>query len=182
MDCLTLQRQRHRASSMRWCRPASFGVRLALRGIASALSVQRSQVITAVQLATEGTNSMTAELFIVALTILGEARGEGMEGMAGVASVIQTRMIERSQSASQVCLSPKQFSFWNGGVSEATKRKLLATPQGKNALYLADLVVHKQLQSIVKGANHYHAISVAPKWARNARLVATIRNHKFYKL
>ena len=130
----------------------------------------------------EGTNPMTAELFIVALTILGEARGEGMEGMAGVASVIQTRMIERKQSASQVCLSPKQFSFWNGGVSESSKRKLLATPQGKNALYLADLVVHKQLQSIVKGANHYHAISVAPKWARDARLVATIRNHKFYKL
>jgi len=130
----------------------------------------------------EGTNHMTAELFIVALTILGEARGEGMEGMAGVASVIQTRMIERKQSASQVCLSPKQFSFWNGGVSEATKRKLLATAQGKDALYLADLVVHKQLQSIVKGANHYHAISVAPKWARDAKLVATIRNHKFYKL
>jgi spore germination cell wall hydrolase CwlJ-like protein len=130
----------------------------------------------------EGTNSMTAELFIVALTILGEARGEGMEGMAGVASVIQTRMIERKQSASQVCLSPKQFSFWNGGVSEATKRKLLATAQGKDALYLADLVVHKQLQSIVKGANHYHAISVSPKWAKNTKLVATIRNHKFYRL
>ena len=125
---------------------------------------------------------MTAELLIVALTLLGEARGEGMEGMAGVASVIQTRMIERHQSASQVCLARKQFSFWNGGVSEATKRRLLSTPQGKDALYLADLVVHKQLQSIVKGANHYHAISVAPKWARDARLVATIRNHKFYKL
>jgi len=125
---------------------------------------------------------MTAELLIVALTLLGEARGEGMEGMAGVASVIQTRMAERHQSASQVCLAPKQFSFWNGGVSEATKKKLLSTPQGKDALYLADLVVHKQLQSIVKGANHYHAISVAPRWARDAKLVATIRNHKFYKL
>ena len=130
----------------------------------------------------EGTNSMTAELLIVALTLLGEARGEGMEGMAGVASVIQTRMAERHQSASQVCLAPKQFSFWNSGVSEATKKKLLATPQGKDALYLADLVVHKQLQSIVKGANHYHAISVSPRWAKDARLVATIRNHKFYKL
>ena len=130
----------------------------------------------------EGTNSMTAELLIVALTLLGEARGEGMEGMAGVASVIQTRMAERHQSASQVCLAPKQFSFWNSGVSESTKNRLLSTPQGKDALYLADLVVHKQLQSIVKGANHYHAISVSPKWARDAKLVATIRNHKFYKL
>jgi spore germination cell wall hydrolase CwlJ-like protein len=130
----------------------------------------------------EGINPMTAELFIVALTILGEARGETFEGMAGVASVIQTRMVERNQSAKQVCLSPKQFSFWNDGVSEATKKKLLATAQGKNALYLADLVIHKQMPDIVKGANHYHAISVAPRWARDARLVATIRNHKFYKL
>ena len=130
----------------------------------------------------EGTNPMTAELFIVALTILGEARGETFEGMAGVASVIQTRTIERKQTPSQVCLSPKQFSFWNGGVSETTKKKLLATPQGKNALYLADLVIHKQMPDIVRGANHYHAISVAPKWARDARLVATIRNHKFYRL
>ena len=125
---------------------------------------------------------MTAEIFIVALTLLGEARGETFEGMAGVASVIQTRMIERKQSASQVCLASKQFSFWNDGVSEPTKRKLLATAQGKNALYLADLVIHKQMPDIVKGANHYHAISVSPKWAKNTKLVATIRNHKFYKL
>ena len=179
---MTLPRPRHRASWMLWVRPASFGVLVALRDTALELSVQRNPLTTAVQLATEGTNPMTAELFIVALTILGEARGEGMEGMAGVASVIQTRMIERKQSASQVCLSPKQFSFWNGGVSESAKRKLLATPQGKNALYLADLVIHQQMPDIVKGANHYHAISVAPRWARDARLVATIRNHKFYKL
>ena len=130
----------------------------------------------------EGTNTMTAELFIVALTILGEARGETFEGMAGVASVIQTRTIERKQTPSQVCLASKQFSFWNGGVSESTKRKLLATAQGKNALYLADLVIHQQMPDIVKGANHYHAISVAPRWARDAKLVATIRNHKFYRL
>ena len=57
---------------------------------------------------------MTAEILVIALTILGEARGEGFEGMAGVASVIQTRAIERKQTPSQVCLSPKQFSFWNG--------------------------------------------------------------------
>ena len=125
---------------------------------------------------------MTAELLIIALTILGEARGETFEGMAGVASVIQTRTIQRKQTPSQVCLSPKQFSFWNGGVSEATKKKLLATAQGKNALYLADLVIHKQMPDIVKGANHYHAVSVSPKWAKDTKLVAVIKHHKFYKL
>jgi len=167
---------------MKCYKPASYGVLLAPRGIALALSQQRSLATTAEPSAVGEINPMTAELFIVALTLLGEARGETFEGMAGVASVIQTRMVERNQTASQVCLAPKQFSFWNGGVSETTKKKLLATPQGKNALYLADLVIHKQMVSIVKGANHYHAISVSPKWAKDAKLVATIRNHKFYRL
>ena len=125
---------------------------------------------------------MTAELLIIALTILGEARGETFEGMAGVASVIQTRTIQRKQTPTQVCLSPKQFSFCNGKVSESSKRKLLATKQGKDALYLADLVLHKQMPDIVKGANHYHAVSVSPKWAKDTKLVAVIQHHKFYKL
>jgi len=31
---------------------------------------------------------MTAEILVIALTILGEARGEGFEGMAGGGSVL----------------------------------------------------------------------------------------------
>jgi spore germination cell wall hydrolase CwlJ-like protein len=124
----------------------------------------------------------TAQVIVVALTLLGEARGEGIEGMAGVASVIQTRMVERNQSASQVCLAPKQFSFWNGGVSESTKRKLLATAQGKNALHLARLVCSNKMPDIVNGANHYHTLQVFPKWSRGVKEVALIKNHKFYRL
>jgi N-acetylmuramoyl-L-alanine amidase len=125
---------------------------------------------------------MTAEILVIALTILGEARGEGFEGMAGVASVIQTRAIERKQTPSQVCLSPKQFSFWNGGVSEAKKQQLLKNPQANNALRLAKLVAQRKMPDVVRGANHYHTIQVSPKWAKNTKLVATIRNHKFYRL
>ena len=125
---------------------------------------------------------MTAEILVIALTILGEARGEGFEGMAGVASVIQTRAIERKQTASQVCLSPKQFSFWNGGVSEAKKKKLLASPQAGNALHLAKLVSERRIPDVVSGANHYHTIQVSPKWSKGQPLVALIKNHKFYRL
>ena len=125
---------------------------------------------------------MTAEILVVALTLLGEARGEGFEGMAGVASVIQTRMIERHQSASQVCLAPKQFSFWNGGVSETKKCELLATSQANNALHLAKLVCERKLPDVVNGANHYHAVSVNPKWAKKNQMVAIIKKHKFYKI
>ena len=125
---------------------------------------------------------MTAEILVIALTLLGEARGEGFEGMAGVASVIQTRAIERKQTPTQVCLAPKQFSFWNGGVSEAQKRKLLANPQAKNALHLAKLVAQKKIPNVVNGANHYHTFQVSPKWSKGEQVVATIRNHKFYRL
>ena len=125
---------------------------------------------------------MTAEILVIALTILGEARGEGFEGMAGVASVIQTRAIERKQTASQVCLAPKQFSFWNGGVSEAKKQELLKNPQAQNALRLAKLVAEKRMPDVVNGANHYHTFQVSPKWSRGEQTVAVIKNHKFYRL
>jgi len=125
---------------------------------------------------------MTAEILVIALTILGEARGEGFEGMAGVASVIQTRAIERKQTASQVCLAPKQFSFWNGGVSEAKKQQLLKNPQAQNAIRLAKLVAEKRMPDVVNGANHYHTFQVSPKWSKGEVAVAIIRNHKFYRL
>jgi N-acetylmuramoyl-L-alanine amidase len=125
---------------------------------------------------------MTAEILVIALTLLGEARGEGFEGMAGVASVIQTRAIERNQTASQVCLAPMQFSFWNGGVSEAKKQQLLKNPQASNAIRLAKLVAEKRMPDVVNGANHYHTFQVSPKWSRGEQTVAIIRNHKFYRL
>ncbi|NBP56297.1 cell wall hydrolase [bacterium] len=125
---------------------------------------------------------MTAEILVIALTILGEARGEGFEGMAGVASVIQTRTIERKQTAMQVCLAPKQFSFWNGGVSETKKQELLNNPQVHNAIRLAKLVVEKRMPDVVNGANHYHTFQVSPSWSRGKETVAIIRNHKFYRL
>lgn len=125
---------------------------------------------------------MTAEILVIALTILGEARGEGFEGMAGVASVIQTRAIERKQTPSQVCLAPKQFSFWNGGVTETQKQKLLANPQAHNAIRLAKLVVEKRMPDVVNGANHYHTLQVYPKWSKGEQTVAVIKNHKFYRL
>jgi len=125
---------------------------------------------------------MTAEILVIALTLLGEARGEGFEGMAGVASVIQTRAIERKQTPTQVCLAPKQFSFWNGGVSEAKKQELLKNPQAHNAICLAKLVAEKRMPDVVHGANHYHTLQVSPKWSKGEKPIALIHNHKFYRL
>ena len=58
---------------------------------------------------------LTREQRIVALTILGEARGEGEKGMRGIAAVIVQRSKNRGLTYEQVCLQPWQFSPWNAG-------------------------------------------------------------------
>jgi spore germination cell wall hydrolase CwlJ-like protein len=120
-------------------------------------------------------------LMIVALTILGEARGEGSGGMYRVACVIQQRETNRGLSAKKVCLQRRQFSCWN---KAAPSRALLNTDQGKYALKLAALIVAgKDLnRGIISNADHYCTLRTRPKWAKGQKAVAVYGNHKFYKL
>jgi N-acetylmuramoyl-L-alanine amidase len=60
--------------------------------------------------------SSLSEVQVVGLTLFGEARGEPIESIVGVASVIRNRfqlawMGKRSYS--EVCLTAYQFSCWN---------------------------------------------------------------------
>jgi hypothetical protein len=76
--------------------------------------------------------TMSAADHTVALTILAEARGEGLRGMAAVACVIAQRAKERCITPKEVCLQRKQFSCWDSGKDLSY---LLDTPQAKHALY-----------------------------------------------
>jgi N-acetylmuramoyl-L-alanine amidase len=49
----------------------------------------------------------------LALTLIGEARGEPIEGIIGVANVIKNRAYASGKLFKDVCLSPNQFSCWN---------------------------------------------------------------------
>ena len=77
--------------------------------------------------------ALTRSQRIVALTILGEARGEGKAGMYAVACVIQQRSKNRKITPAQVCLQKRQFSCWNDGKESHS----LKTPQGIYAKFLA---------------------------------------------
>ena len=68
---------------------------------------------------------LTREQRIVALTILGEARGEGEKGMRGIAAVIVQRSKNRGLTYEQVCLEPWQFSPWNAGGGKVKKESEL---------------------------------------------------------
>ena len=121
---------------------------------------------------------------VVALTILGEARGEGAQGMYGVACVIAERSINwkrngRKQTPRQVCLVDKQFECWNNG--KMPSKRLLDTPQGKYALYLA-MNIKRVDRSYVNFADHFCHIKKNPYWASGRKPVAIIKKHKFFKL
>ena len=133
---------------------------------------------------------------VVAMTILGEARGEGKAGMYAVATVINTRVINRNKTPRQVCLQYKQFSCWND--NDVNKAKLgelyLTHPMRHYAIRLAANITELK-RSYTKHADHYCHINEKPYWSyRKVKLsngktvkvvikpVAIIGNHKFYKL
>lgn len=128
------------------------------------------------------------DIDVTARTVYGEARGESMAGMVAVAWVIRNRAEKGGwwgDTLAGVCKHPFQFSCWN--------------PDDANCKIIQDLpvsftayrdAVWAVMQAILEpkekdptlGADHYHAPSVAPKWAKGVTPTVIIGNHSFYRL
>jgi spore germination cell wall hydrolase CwlJ-like protein len=115
---------------------------------------------------------------IIAATLLGEARGEGLEGIYAVGTVIAQRSIDRKITPAAVCLQKKQFSCNNKGIQ---LNLLDSSKEAKYALLLAQNIL-KLDKSFVKNANFYHEKTVRPKWSLGRSPVVIIKNHLFYKI
>ena len=127
---------------------------------------------------------LTEEQKIVAMTILGEARGEGEEGMYAVACVIAQRSIAWKRTPKQICLSDRQFSCWN---PKDPNRKIvwrLLNTDSKSSKYARRLAVHLLHldRSYVSNADHYATVGTDNYWTRKRKPVKHIGNHFFYKL
>jgi spore germination cell wall hydrolase CwlJ-like protein len=134
------------------------------------------------------------EARVAALTVWGEARGEGLTGMAAVACVIRNRAVHPrvrwwGVGFRGVCLHPWQFSVWNQG--DPNRRLLLSIAQGSTppaaapwiiAQAVANDVIDGKLPDITGGADHYHTTAVSPRWAQGQTPIKTIGNHIFYRL
>lgn len=135
------------------------------------------------------------DLTYLALTIWGEARGEGREGMRAVAHVIKNRRDSPNDrrygsTIRQVCTKPWQFSCWNA--NDPNSKKLdpakmealnPATPDGNSwrvAKQIAYSVLAGVLPDITNGATYYHTKAVDPSWDDDMKLVATVGRHLFY--
>ena len=132
--------------------------------------------------------ALTESERIVALTLLGEARGEGNMGMYAVGCVIQKRADERNLTPAKVCRQPYQFSIWNAGKGKVKKESelyyLWKSPSAPYARQLARHICkgHRLVQKTTGNANHYCTLECNPYWAKKRKPVKIIGNHKFYKL
>tara|TARA_R100001377_G_scaffold1011_1_gene848 strand:- start:216 stop:731 length:516 start_codon:yes stop_codon:yes gene_type:complete len=135
---------------------------------------------------------LTSEQKIIAQTILGEARGEGKQGMYAVACVIKQRMKLKSfpNTAKGVCLEASQFDFWTQRDSvtwddthRATVGRLMNhdTETVRYAKMLA-INIEKVDLNWSKHADHYCTIDINNYWTQGEKPVLIIKRHKFYKL
>ena len=131
--------------------------------------------------------ALTKDQEIIAMTILGEARGEGHAGMYAVACVIAQRVINRNKTAKQVCLQKGkriwQFSCWD---ERDPNRKKLPTllKTHQHAAYAKMLAtnINNLQRSYVGNADHYCHVNTHNYWTRTSTPIKVIGNHKFFKL
>lgn len=118
---------------------------------------------------------------VVAAVLVAEAGGERdpARSMRAVREVIQMRAYEQQRTEVAIVTARKQFSCLN----RTSTARLVATarqhPQWSAAMSLASAPVK---QATVWQANHYHALTVRPAWARGQRPVAILGGHAFFRL
>lgn len=129
-------------------------------------------------------NALVDQQYYLALTMYGEARGEGARGMQAVGNVILNRVKKGGwygASVKNVVLKSYQFSCWNSG-DPNREVMLTATPEKlATANAIAGQLLAGQLEDITGGATNYHADYVSPSWAKKMTKTVKIGRHIFYK-
>ncbi|RYE60852.1 MAG: cell wall hydrolase [Oxalobacteraceae bacterium] len=129
---------------------------------------------------------------VLARTLWGEARGEGLAGMVAVAWTIRNRVDDGKDKSwwgegyAGVCQKPYQFSCWNrndpnypflNGARQIPFRELA------QCLIAADQVIDGRVPDPTSGATHYYATTMlkAPDWAAKAKRTLKLGNHVFFR-
>lgn len=127
-----------------------------------------------------------ADLFTLARTVFGEARGESGEGRAAVAHVVLNRFRSdrwfSADSIEGVCLKPRQFSCWNRIDPNRSKieNANLEDPAFLGCLDAAVGVLSGRIPDPTSGSTHYCATGANPKWAAGKSPVRTVGRHAFF--
>jgi len=133
---------------------------------------------------------------ILARTLYGEARGEGVAGLIAVAWSIRNR-VEMDlhndgkpdwwgEGYSGVCQKLYQFSCWNKNdpnFAYLSGAKPIPFRELAQARIVADQVIDGKVPDPTGGATHYYATTMlkAPTWVKGATLTLRLGHHVFFK-
>lgn len=130
---------------------------------------------------------------ILSLTLIGESRGEVIQGIVGVGSVIRARAIRESKDYEAICLAPLQFSCWNKNdpnysylISLSSKLESTTEPHEKQCLWVAQGIINGDILDNTNGATHYMTTSLyqskdAPSWVKDMKVCCVLGNQIFLK-
>lgn len=128
---------------------------------------------------------------IVAATLIGEAGGEGKDGMHAIKNILDNRANDKGTSAAGEAIRPKQFSMWDSatqGVSVRSdyNKKLIKDVinqyrNHENWSLALSIASTNNLKDITKSANMYYAHNKIkpPYWTKQWKKTAVIGNHTF---
>lgn len=132
---------------------------------------------------------------ILARTIYGESRDQGVAGMMAVANVVLNRVRAADSKKYKwwgdnvvgVCTKPYQFSCWNK--ADPNLKKITSVGDSdevfKQCQYIATQAVAGQILDNTNGATSYYSSKVMkqpPYWAKNKTPCAVIGDHIFFKI
>ena len=127
----------------------------------------------------------------MALTMWGEARGQGEEGMRAVGHVIRNRWMAKRHGAhvTDTVSAAWQFSCWNeGDPNRAAMLNIEALPklgeeyrQWLAAKRVAGEILSGRSADPTGGALFYHSNAVQPAWSREVAPVTRIGTHLFFR-
>lgn len=129
------------------------------------------------------------DIDVLARTLYGEARGEGVAGMQAIAWVVVNRVRKGEPrfkgNVIDVVMAPHQFSCWSKSDpnSKLCARVNESDPIFALAVYAAASVLSGEVRDMVGGADHYHAtwMKPFPAWASKMKETKRIGQHVFYK-
>ena len=125
------------------------------------------------------------ELFTLAKTMYGEARGESDTGKQAVCHVILNRVKKGGwwgDTIEKVCRKRYQFSCWNENDPNKEKLEKLTLD---NTGYLICIGIASgclagKLKDNTNGSTHYHVKDLQPAWSAGEEPEVIIENHVFY--
>jgi len=138
---------------------------------------------------------------MMALVAMGEARGDGIEGMRAVMHVINNRTkygTRFGKTVPEVILAKKQFSAILPDLNDPEAYKgqryenfmAMMNTKSNDSLYqqakeLAAKIVQGEDEDVTNGATHYYnpsALKEPPVWVKNMRQTYKVKSHLFFAI